>query len=68
MLIVHPFLTGRLARWNLVDKWLEETISNKKVWFAPLETITEYVENLADDGVYCPKTEHLPYFTSRIRT
>ena len=68
MLIVHPFLTGRLARWNLVDKWLEETISNKKVWFAPLESITEYVENLAADGVYCPKTEHLPYFTSRIRT
>ena len=25
MLIVHPFLTGRLARWRQVENWLEET-------------------------------------------
>ena len=67
MLIVHPFLTGRLARWNLIDKWLEETIISKKVWFAPLEKIARYVQKLVDDGMYSLKTDHLPYFTTQIR-
>ena len=67
MLIVHPFLTGRLARWHLVDRWLEETINNKKVWFAPLEKIVAYVQKLVDDGLYNPRTDQLPYYTSQIR-
>ena len=31
MLIVHPFLTGRLARWRQVEMWLEKTIATKDV-------------------------------------
>jgi len=27
MLIVHPFLTGRLARWKMVEQWLEKTLN-----------------------------------------
>lgn len=61
--IWHPFLTGRLARWMQVEKWLEETLRSKKVWFAPLEDIIAHVKILSDTGQYLPRVEHLPYYT-----
>jgi peptidoglycan/xylan/chitin deacetylase (PgdA/CDA1 family) len=61
--IWHPFLTGRLARWAQVEKWLEDTLRNKKVWFAPLEDIIAHVKNLSDTGQYSPRVEQLPYYT-----
>lgn len=62
MLIVHPFLTGRLARWRLVEKWLEETLASRDVWFATLEEIAAHVVKLKDAGSYAPRIERLPYF------
>ncbi len=62
MLIVHPFLTGRLARWRLVEKWLEETLANRNVWFAPLEEIAAHVQAVRQAGDYAPRVEQLPYF------
>jgi peptidoglycan-N-acetylglucosamine deacetylase len=61
--IWHPFLTGRLARWAQVEKWLEETLRTKKVWFAPLEDIIAHVKNLSDTGHHAPRVEQLPYYT-----
>jgi peptidoglycan-N-acetylglucosamine deacetylase len=61
--IWHPFLTGRLARWMQVEKWLEETLRTKKVWFAPLEDIIAHVIQLSDTGQYSPRVEQLPYYT-----
>ena len=63
MLIVHPFLTGRLARWRLVEQWLEKTLETKDVWFAPLEEIQAHVEKLTKSGEYQPRTDQLPYYT-----
>ncbi|MEM8651632.1 MAG: polysaccharide deacetylase [Pseudomonadota bacterium] len=63
MLIVHPFLTGRLARWRLVEQWLEKTLETKDVWFAPLEEITAHVQSLREEGTYVPRVENLPYYT-----
>lgn len=63
MLIVHPFLTGRLARWRLVEQWLEKTLETKDVWFAPLEEIQAHVEALTKSGAYQPRTDQLPYYT-----
>lgn len=63
MLIVHPFLTGRLARWRLVEQWLEKTLETKDVWFAPLEEIQAHVEALTRSGAYQPRTDQLPYYT-----
>jgi peptidoglycan-N-acetylglucosamine deacetylase len=57
------YLTGRLARWAQVEKWLEHTLSNKKVWFAPLEDIIAHVRNLTDADQYSPRVEQLPYYT-----
>jgi len=67
MLILHPFLTGRLARWRLVEKWLEETLKSKDVWFAPLHEIAAHVKGLADAGAYVPRVETLPYFPGPVR-
>ena len=66
MLIVHPFLTGRLARWRLVEQWLEQTLSERNVWFAPLEDIIAHVASLKVAGTYQPRIETLPYFTGPV--
>jgi peptidoglycan/xylan/chitin deacetylase (PgdA/CDA1 family) len=63
MAIWHPFLTGRLARWHVVERWLEQTLATKKVWFAPLEQIAAYVQGLRTSGQYEPAVDHLPYYT-----
>jgi len=63
MLILHPFLTGRLARWNMVEKWLEETLNSKDVWFATLSGIADHLDALTQAGEYTPRTEQLPYYT-----
>ncbi len=63
MLVVHPFLTGRLARWRLVDQWIEKTLDTHDVWFAPLEEICAHVKQLKSNGAYTPRIEHLPYYT-----
>jgi peptidoglycan/xylan/chitin deacetylase (PgdA/CDA1 family) len=62
--IWHPFLTGRLARWRLVEQWLEYTLKTKQVWFAPLEDIIGHVKTLTASGQYSPRTETLPYYTA----
>ncbi|MEL6991190.1 MAG: polysaccharide deacetylase [Pseudomonadota bacterium] len=59
MLILHPFLTGRLARWRLVEQWLEATLAERDVWFAPLEHIAAHLDQV--DGM---RVETLPYYTS----
>lgn len=58
MLILHPFLTGRLARWRLVEKWLEATLAQRDVWFAPLEAIADHL-----DTISALRVEKLPYYT-----
>lgn len=62
--IWHPFLTGRLARWRLVEQWLEQTLKTRNVWFAPLEEIIAHVAKLTRDGSYVPREEALPYYTA----
>jgi peptidoglycan/xylan/chitin deacetylase (PgdA/CDA1 family) len=57
MLILHPFLTGRLARWRLVEKWLETTLAERDVWFAPLEEISAHLDEIDDLRI-----ENLPYY------
>ncbi len=61
MLIVHPFLTGRLARWRQVEKWLEQTLETKDVWFTTLAGVADHLDALAADG-WSPRTENLPYY------
>jgi peptidoglycan/xylan/chitin deacetylase (PgdA/CDA1 family) len=62
MLILHPFLTGRLARWRLVEQWLETTLEERDVWFAPLEAIADHLDSVKAVGGPI-RTEPLPYYT-----
>lgn len=61
MLIVHPFLTGRLARWRLVEQWLEQAMQTKDIWVARLEDIADHLDKLASGG-HQIRTETLPYY------
>ncbi|MEO0720251.1 MAG: ribulose phosphate epimerase, partial [Pseudomonadota bacterium] len=61
MAIWHPFLTGRLARWRVVEKWLESVLDRGDVWFAPLEEIAAHVKAERDKGASI-RTEQLPYY------
>jgi len=62
MLILHPFLTGRLARWRLVEQWLENTLNTHDVWFAPLSDICVHVKAARQDGDQTLRVENLPYY------
>ena len=55
MPVLHPFLTGRLARWRLFELWLEDIVKRDDVWFAPLEDIANHVLTQQ------PRIEQLPY-------
>jgi len=64
--IWHPFLTGRLARWRVVERWLEDVLATRSVWFAPLEEIIAHVDGLVAAGRYQVRVETLPYFTQPV--
>jgi peptidoglycan-N-acetylglucosamine deacetylase len=61
MPVWHPFLTGRLARWRLVEKFLEDILENRRVWFAPLKEIVEHVDSVRLKGGTV-RIEQLPYY------
>ena len=63
MLIVHPFLTGRLARWRQVEQWLEQILQTHNVWFTTLEGLADYMSRLTTSRAYDPRVERLPYYT-----
>lgn len=62
MLIVHPFLTGRLARWRLVETWIEQPLKTRDVWFTSLGGIADHMDGLAANGTWSPSIETLPFF------
>ncbi len=66
MLVIHPFLTGRLARWAQVEKWLANTMETKDVWFATLEDIADHIDSLRASGAYTPRIDHLPYYAAPV--
>ena len=44
MPVLHPFLTGRLARWREVERYLEPILEKGDVWFATLEEIANHAK------------------------
>lgn len=61
MPVWHPFLTGRLARWAQVEKFLEEILEKRDIWFAPLADIVVHVAAQRANGV-AVREERLPYY------
>lgn len=48
MPVLHPFLTGRLARWREMEKRIEAILERGDVWFAPLEQIARHARDQGD--------------------
>lgn len=64
--VVHPFVTGRLSRWDVVATFLEEILSLGNVWFASMEEIAAHVEAVARSGEYSPRVEKLPQYAGPV--
>ena len=64
--VMHPFATGRLARWDVVSEFLERVLDRGDVWFAPLEDIATHVESVTADGSYVPRRDKLPYYSAPV--
>ncbi|MBN2906718.1 MAG: polysaccharide deacetylase [Rhodobacteraceae bacterium] len=48
MPVLHPFLTGRPARWREMEKLIERALSTGQVWFAPMEEIATHAAAMRD--------------------
>ncbi|KJC52374.1 polysaccharide deacetylase [Bradyrhizobium sp. LTSP857] len=59
---LHPFATGRLARWHVFAGFLERIVAQGDVWFAPMEEIAAHVRQEIDEGRYLPRIELLPQY------
>jgi hypothetical protein len=64
--VIHPFASGRLARWSLFADFLEEVVSRGDVWFAPLRDIAAVVQTAVDQGQFNPQVERLPQYSRPI--
>jgi hypothetical protein len=64
--VVHPFATGRLARWRVWHAFLEAVADRGDVWFAPMEEIAAHVDSLVASGRYSPRIDRLPYYESPV--
>ena len=64
--VVHPFATGRLARWEVVANFLEQALAPGDVWFAPMEEIAAHVQKVTDSGEYTPRRVDMPTYKAPI--
>nr|WP_309503344.1 polysaccharide deacetylase [uncultured Roseovarius sp.] len=64
--VVHPFATGRLARWNVVASFLEQAVDKGDVWFAPMEEIAAHVRKVTESGEYVPRRVDMPAYTAPV--
>ena len=52
---LHPSVSGRPARLEVVVQMLEEMLSRRDVWLAPLSHIAAHVRRLIDSGEWKPR-------------
>ena len=62
----HPFVSGRLARFDAVADLMEYMAEKGGVWFAPLRDIASHVNGLIASGTWTPRTDHLPQYPGPI--
>ena len=65
--VVHPFATGRLARWHVWHQFLQSLVARGDVWFAPMEAIATHVLNVVAKGEWVPRIDHQPYYSEPVR-
>ena len=54
-------VSGRLSRWQRVERMIEYMLDTGEVWFATLEQIARHVALQTDTGGYAPRIDTLPY-------
>ena len=57
----HPFVSGRLSRWQRIEQMIENMLGTGDVWFATMEEITAHVDALTQSGAYSPRVDTIPY-------
>lgn len=62
----HPFLSGRLARCVAIAELIEYMHKKGQVWFARLDEIAAYVQQLTQAGTWTPRVDRLPYYPGPI--
>lgn len=60
--VLHPFVVGRLARWDVFVEFLGRLRERGDVWFAPLEDIAAHVRAEADAGRHAPRVSVIPQY------
>ncbi len=64
--VLHPFVVGRLSRWEVFAQFLEGLVERGDVWFAPMERIAEYVETAHREQRYNARIDVIPQYTEPI--
>ena len=57
----HPFVSGRLSRWQRVEQMIEYMMDTGDVWFATLEDIARHTKTVTASGRYAPRRDSLPH-------
>ena len=65
--VVHPFATGRLARWHHWHRFFESLVARGDVWFAPMEEIAAHVQHLVATGGWTPRIDRMPCYNAPVR-
>lgn len=60
--IWHPFVSGRLSRWQRIEQMIEEMQDTGEVWFATLEEIANHCLAMQDSGQVALRRQELPYY------
>lgn len=61
--VIHPFASGRLARWGVFATFLEKVLQRGDVWFAPMEEIALHARSEMTQGRWIPQIQQLPQYT-----
>jgi peptidoglycan-N-acetylglucosamine deacetylase len=64
--VLHPFVTGRLARWDAMAQFLEKLQARGDVWFAPMEDIAAHVSQLVASGAWTPMRDTVPQYAGPV--
>jgi peptidoglycan/xylan/chitin deacetylase (PgdA/CDA1 family) len=63
--VLHPFVAGRLARWDVFEEFVTKVIEKGDVWFAPMEEIAAYIVQEHKLKRYNARIESLPQYSSQ---
>lgn len=64
--VLHPFVVGRLARWDVFESFIEDAVSRGDVWFAPMEEIAAYVVSAHNEHRYDARVDVIPQYSGPV--